>query len=41
MSRPEAATYRLRAGDYRVFYDVAEAEVVVIALLHKNRFRGR
>jgi mRNA interferase RelE/StbE len=32
----EAATYRLRIGDYRVFYDVAEAEVVVIAVLHKR-----
>jgi mRNA-degrading endonuclease RelE of RelBE toxin-antitoxin system len=31
-----AATYRLRVGDYRVFYDVAEAEVVIIALLHKR-----
>jgi len=24
-----AATYRLRVGDFRVFYDVDEAEVVV------------
>ena len=31
-----AATYRLRVGDYRVFYDVAEKEVVVIAVLHKR-----
>ena len=31
-----AATYRLRVGDYRVFYDVAEAEVIVIAVLHKR-----
>jgi len=31
-----SATYRLRVGDYRVFYDVAEAEVVVIAVLHKR-----
>jgi len=23
-------------GDFRVFYDVAEAEVVVIAVLHKR-----
>jgi len=30
------ANYRLRIGDYRVFYDVAEAEVVVIAVLHKK-----
>ena len=31
-----AATYRLRVGDFRVFYDVAEAEVIVIAVLHKR-----
>ena len=30
------ATYRLRVREYRVFYDVAEAEVVVIAGLHKR-----
>jgi len=31
-----AATYRLRVGDYRVFYDIAEKAVVVIAVLHKR-----
>jgi mRNA interferase RelE/StbE len=31
-----AAAYRLRVGDFRVFYDVAEAEVVVIAVFHKR-----
>jgi mRNA-degrading endonuclease RelE of RelBE toxin-antitoxin system len=31
-----AATYRLRVGDYRIFYDLAEAEVVVSAVLHKR-----
>ena len=31
-----AAAYRLRVGDYRVFYDVADEEVVVIAVLHKR-----
>jgi mRNA interferase RelE/StbE len=31
-----ATTYRLRVGDFRVFYDVGEAEVVVIAVLHKR-----
>jgi mRNA interferase RelE/StbE len=31
-----AATYRLRVGNYRVFYDIAEAEVVIIAVLHKR-----
>jgi len=29
------ATYRLRVGNFRVFYDIDEAEVVVIAVLHK------
>jgi mRNA interferase RelE/StbE len=31
-----AATYRLRVGEYRVFYDVAEGAVVVTAVLHKR-----
>jgi mRNA-degrading endonuclease RelE of RelBE toxin-antitoxin system len=31
-----AATYRLRVGDYRIFYDVGEGGVVVIAVLHKR-----
>jgi mRNA-degrading endonuclease RelE of RelBE toxin-antitoxin system len=31
-----AATYRLRVRDFRVFYDVAEAEVTVVAVLHKR-----
>jgi mRNA-degrading endonuclease RelE of RelBE toxin-antitoxin system len=30
------ATYRLRVGNFRVFYDVDEAEVRVIAVLHKK-----
>ncbi|HYS47596.1 MAG TPA: type II toxin-antitoxin system RelE/ParE family toxin [Xanthobacteraceae bacterium] len=30
------AAYRLRVGDYRVFYDIVEAKVVVIAVLHKR-----
>jgi mRNA interferase RelE/StbE len=32
----KTATYRLRVRDYRVFYDVVKAEVVVIAVLHKR-----
>jgi mRNA-degrading endonuclease RelE of RelBE toxin-antitoxin system len=32
-----AATYRLRVGDYRVFYDIGDAEVVIIAVLHKRQ----
>jgi mRNA-degrading endonuclease RelE of RelBE toxin-antitoxin system len=31
------AAYRLRAGDYRVFYDVAEDRVTVVAILHKRQ----
>ena len=30
------ATFRLRVGDYRVFYDVAEGVVTVITVLHKR-----
>ena len=30
------ATYRLRVGDYRVFYDISEATVTVVAVLHKQ-----
>lgn len=30
------ATYRLRVGEYRVFYDVREGLVTVIAVLHKR-----
>lgn len=35
LSQPQ---YRLRQGDFRVFYDVyeAEAEVVILAVLHKD-----
>ena len=32
----QAATYRLRVGDYRVFYDVSEALITVTAVLHKR-----
>jgi mRNA interferase RelE/StbE len=30
------ATYRLRVGEFRVFYDVAEGTVTVAAILHKE-----
>lgn len=30
------ATYRLRVGQYRVFYDVLEGQVMVTAVLHKR-----
>ena len=30
------ATYRLRVGEYRVFYDVTEEQVIVTAVLHKQ-----
>jgi len=30
------ATYRLRVGEYRVFYDVGEGVVTIIAVLHKR-----
>ncbi len=31
------ATYRLRIGDFRVFYDVVEDRVIVLAVLHKRQ----
>jgi mRNA interferase RelE/StbE len=30
------ATYRLRVGEFCVFYDVVEAAVIVVAVLHKR-----
>ena len=30
------ATYRLRAGDFRVFYDVEGQTVTIVAVLHKR-----
>jgi len=32
----QQATYRLRVGEYRVFYDVEEERVTVLAILHKK-----
>ena len=32
----QEATFRLRAQDYRVFYDVGEDRVEVIQILHKS-----
>jgi len=32
----QAATYRLRVGDHRVFYDVEGTTVTIIAVLHKR-----
>jgi mRNA interferase RelE/StbE len=32
---PQDAAYRLRVGDFRVFYDVDGQTVTVIAVLHK------
>ena len=34
------ATYRLRVGNYRVFYDVLEGQVIVTAVLHKRETAG-
>lgn len=34
MSRPE---YRLRVGEFRVFYDVKETEVEILAIVPKSR----
>ena len=32
----QQATFRLRVGDYRIFYDVLENVVSVVAILHKD-----
>jgi len=34
VSRPE---YRLRVGDFRIFYDVKETEVEILAIVPKRR----
>lgn len=34
--QPAASTYRLRVGDYRVFYDVEEERVTVLHVRHKS-----
>lgn len=33
--QPAESTYRLRAGDYRVFYDVADDLVTILHVRHK------
>lgn len=33
---PQDATYRLRVGDFRVFYDVDGQTVTIVAVLHKR-----
>jgi len=32
----QQSTYRLRVGEYRVFYDILEGQVIVNAVLHKR-----
>lgn len=32
----QEATFRLRVGDYRVFYDVIEDRVEIVQILHKD-----
>ena len=34
---PTSAVYRLRAGDFRVFYDVKGSTVTILHVRHKNR----
>jgi mRNA interferase RelE/StbE len=36
----QRATYRVRVGDYRVFYDVGEDTLSVVAVLHKSETAG-
>lgn len=35
----QETTFRLRAGDYRVFYDVIEDRVEISQILHKSETR--
>jgi mRNA-degrading endonuclease RelE of RelBE toxin-antitoxin system len=37
---PQQAVFRLRVGDYRVFYDVEGSLVTVVAILRKDETRG-
>lgn len=32
----QQTTFRLRVGDYRVFYDVVEDRVEIVQILHKS-----
>ena len=32
----QGATYRLRVGEYRVFYDIGKSVVTVVAVVHKR-----
>ena len=37
LRQPAASVYRLRIGDYRVFYDVSGDEVTVLHVRHKSQ----
>jgi mRNA-degrading endonuclease RelE of RelBE toxin-antitoxin system len=36
LRQPAPAAFRLRVGEFRVFYDVAGATVMVVKVLHKR-----
>jgi mRNA-degrading endonuclease RelE of RelBE toxin-antitoxin system len=36
LRQPAASVYRLRVGDYRVFYDVIGDEVTVLHVRHRS-----
>jgi mRNA-degrading endonuclease RelE of RelBE toxin-antitoxin system len=40
LRQPAASVYRLRVGDYRVFYDVEGDRVIVLHVRHKSRSSG-
>ena len=40
LRRQQQTTFRLRAGEYRVFYDVQEERVEVVRILHKAETGG-
>ncbi len=37
MEHLEQPQYRLRVGDYRVFYDVENQDVIVLGIVHKKK----
>ena len=39
LTQPAASVYRLRVGDYRVFYDIEGEQVTVLHVRHKSETR--
>lgn len=37
LRQPATGVYRLRVGDYRVFYDVEDVKVIILHVRHKEQ----